>query len=149
MQSVFVFVALILFLLIVPQIHPQVYMCQNTEVYSVLPEEESNTISFECYCDVFSTNCLWSSFSDRGNILSSGTSESLFMWNRSIGYGQYICVEDEFIVAMDVLILPQSKEIKTTNCTKCMSFRSVTVIFIFLTTLMLYKYCVCTSAINL
>ena len=94
-------------------------MCQNTEVYSVSPEEESTAISFQCPC---STSCLWSSFSDRGNIL---TSESLFIWNKSVGYGQYICVEDEFTVVRDVLILPQSKEIKTTNCAHCMSFRSV------------------------
>ena len=124
MQSVFVFVVSILFLFIVPQINPQMYMCQTTEVYFISPEEESNPISFECYCNDFSTSCLWSSFSDRGNILSSGTSESLFMWNRSVGYGQYICVKDEFIVAVDVLILPQSKEIITMKCAQCMSFRA-------------------------
>ena len=116
MQSAFIFVASILFLFTVPQIHTQMYTCNNTEVYFVAPEEESNPISFECQCDVLSTTCLWSLFADRGNILSSGISETLFMWNRNIGYGQYICVGDGFIVVRDVLILPQSKEIKSTSC---------------------------------
>ena len=112
MQSVFILVALILSLFTVRQVHSQMYMCNNTEIYFVLPEEESNTIPFECQCDVFSTSCLWSLFADRGNILSSGTSETFFMWNRNVGYGQYICVGDEFIVVRDVLILPQSKKLR-------------------------------------
>lgn len=84
-------------------------MCHNTEVH-FLALEESDPVPFNCMCDDFSTSCSWSSFADRRNILNGGTSHSLFMWQKSIGYGQYICVDDNSIVAKDILILPQSEE---------------------------------------
>ena len=118
MQSVIIFVATIR-LFTVSQIHAQMHACNNTEVYAVAPEEETNSVSFECQCDVLSTSCLWSPFADRGNILSRGTSETLLMWNRDVGYGHYIClasVGDNFTVVKNVLILPEGKEIKTTRC---------------------------------
>ena len=106
MQSVSVLLVLILYLSVLEEVCT--YMCHNTEVQK-LPAEESGQVSFSCVCDVFSKNCSWSPFSDRSIIVSSGGSESKFVWQSSIGYGQYICVEDNSIVAKDILILPQSE----------------------------------------
>ena len=116
-SAVFVLVASIFFSFTLLQIrvHAQMSMCDITEVFFVLPGEESNTIPFNCDCNDLSTSCVWSFYADRGNILSSGTVHSTFLWNRNVGYGQYICVKDDLTVVKDVLILPQCKEIKLTN----------------------------------
>ena len=105
MQSVSAFLVLILFLSVLEKVCT--YMCNNTEVQNLPPEDSSH--EFNCICDILSTNCSWSPFADRSIILSSGISESLFVWQRSHGYGQYICVEDNSIVVKNVLILPQGE----------------------------------------
>lgn len=99
----------ILFVALVAEINAPMDLCHNTEVVTVA-SEESDQLSFECICGDSSTDCSWSTFTDRRNVLSSGNSESLFMWQRSIGYGQYICVENSDFVRKDVLILPQGEK---------------------------------------
>ena len=112
-SALFVYVASILDLFL--QIHAQMstHMCDNTEVFSVSAEVES--IPFHCECGVLSTSCLWTFYADRANILSSGTISSTFLWNRNVGYGQYICVKNDLTVVKDVFIRPECKEIKLTN----------------------------------
>ena len=80
--------------------------CPNTEVYFVEPRD---VVQFpECICP----NCSWRMFPDLGmNLTNSFSSEPIFIWDSSAGYGQYICVQGNSVVAkdMDVLILPPCK----------------------------------------
>ena len=78
----------------------------NTEIIFVT---RSAIVSRECFCDSSSTACSWSPFADQSNILSSGISESLLLWQDNTGYGQYICMQDNSFIVSDVLILPESK----------------------------------------
>ena len=95
-------------LLLLLAIHGHAQVCYNsTEIIHVT---RSEAISRECYCNVSSTTCSWSTFEDQENILTSGISESLLMWQNNTGYGQYVCTEDNLNVVADVLILPESKK---------------------------------------
>lgn len=105
-------VASFLFVSLAEKIHalPQTPTCGDTEIYFLQANQMPN---ISCDCSQ-STQCSWSRFTDRGKILSNGTTESVLMWQRT-GYGQYICVGDGSTVVKNIMILPQSKEIKTTN----------------------------------
>ena len=97
----------LLLLAVITIIHSHAQVCyNNAEIIHVTRLE---TVSRECYCNVSSTTCSWSTFEDPENILSSGITESLLEWQSNTGYGQYICTEDNLIVVTDVLILPESK----------------------------------------
>ena len=85
----------------------QLATCDNTEI-CFLPADELPEITCNC---TPSTQCSWSRFADREEVISSGTTESVLMWQRT-GYGQYICVRDGSTVVRNIMILPQSKEIK-------------------------------------
>lgn len=77
--------------------------CPNTEVYFV--ESEQILGLPECICN----DCSWRMFADLGmNLTSSLSIEAPFVWDSSAGYGQYICVDGNSVVAkdMDVLVLP-------------------------------------------
>lgn len=104
-------VASILFVSLVEKIHAlsQTPTCGDTEICFLQPNQLPN---ISCDCSQ-STQCSWSRFADRGKILSNGTTESVLMWQGR--YGQYICVGDGSTVAKNIMILPQSKEIKTIN----------------------------------
>ena len=84
-------------------------MCHNTEVFPL----ETDQYTFSCTCNMLSTTCSWSLFADRENTFNSGTNESQFGWKSSIGYGQYVCVEDNATIVRDIPILPQGEKSKT------------------------------------
>ena len=96
---------------VVVKCHAQIDICNNTEIFLIPTESDQNT--FHCMCDMLSTTCWWSSFADRENTFNSGSNESLFMWQRSVGYGQYICVENNSTIVKDILILPQGEKCRT------------------------------------
>ena len=78
----------------------------------IIPVDRSQTqtVSRECSCNITSTNCSWSRFTDQETILNSGIITSLLMWHIEIGYGQYSCIDDHSLIVKSVLILPESKE---------------------------------------
>ena len=82
----------------------QIATCDNTEICFL---QANQLPEINCNCTP-STQCSWSRFVYRGEILSNGTTESILMWQRT-GYGQYICVRDDSTVARNIMILPQSK----------------------------------------
>ena len=88
----------------------QIATCQKTEICFL---QANQLPEINCNCTP-STQCSWSRFADRGETLSNGTTESVLMWQRT-GYGQYICVRDgsQSMEARNIMILPQSEEIKT------------------------------------
>ena len=79
------------------------FSCPHTQVYFV---ESDDVIPFpECICN----DCSWRMFADlEMNLTSSLSIEPPFVWDSSAGYGQYVCVEGNSVVAadMDVLVLP-------------------------------------------
>ena len=85
----------------------QLATCNNTEFYFL---QANQSLEITCNCTP-STQCSWSRFADCEEIISSGTTGSVLMWQRT-GYGQYICVRDGSTVARNIMILPQSEEIK-------------------------------------
>lgn len=80
--------------------------CGNTEV-CFLRLEQSPTIV--CNCGTQSTLCSWSTFANRGEIISNGSTEATLMWQET-GYGQYICVNSTGGVPKKILILPEGLE---------------------------------------
>ena len=107
-------VASFLFVSLVAKVHAlsfdQTATCGDTEI-CFLQSHQLPEINCDCSPSV---QCSWSRFADRGEILSNGTTGSILMWQRT-GYGQYICVRDSSTVARNIMIQPQSKEIKTCN----------------------------------
>ena len=81
----------------------QACLCPNTQVYFV---ESNDVLRFpECICN----DCSWRMFADLGmNLTSSLSIEQPFVWDSSAGYGPYVCVEGNSVIAadMDVLVLP-------------------------------------------
>ena len=96
------FVSIILFVSVAKL---SAYQCRGTEVHFL----ESGPVYFECACGASSVNCSWSRFNDREHVLRRVTNGSRFEWQRSIGFGQFICVDDDFNVEEDILILSQSE----------------------------------------
>ena len=79
--------------------------CGDTEVYRL----QSNQIPcINCNCTQSSTQCSWSTYADPEKILSSGTTESVLMWQET-GYGQYLCLKDGSIVIKNIMILPEGE----------------------------------------
>ena len=109
MQSISIVLLALLAYRVVVKSHAQMIMCHNTEVFPL----ETDQYTFSCTCNMLSTTCSWSLFADRENTFNSGTNESRFEWERSIGYGQYICVEDNTTIVRDILILPHGEESRT------------------------------------
>ena len=94
------------FLSLVAKIHAlNQTTCGDTEI-CFLGSGNQSPNNITCSCS--ESQCSWSKFADRGNILSNG---SVLMWQRT-GYGQYIC-RNGSTVARNIMILPQRKEIKT------------------------------------
>jgi len=83
----------------------QLNQCGETEV-RYLGSDQSPEIY--CNCNTSSIQCWWTKFTNRKEILSSGTSTAVLMWQR-IGYGQYLCIRDNSTVIMNLLILPNGK----------------------------------------
>ena len=110
MQSVYIILLALLTCRVIVKSHAQ--MCHSTEVFPL----ETDQYTFSCICNMLSTTCWWSLFTDRENTFNSGTSESQFMWQRSIGYGQYICVENNSTIVRDILILPQGEKSRIMSC---------------------------------
>ena len=81
----------------------QIATCRDTEICFLEPNQSPN---ITCSCS--ESQCSWSKFADRGNILSNGP---VLMWQRT-GYGQYIC-RNGSTVARNIMILPGREEIKT------------------------------------
>ena len=81
-------------------------ICRSTKLYFIGSYEFS--LDLYCNCNNSSTNCSWSRFADPSvNIgIMELPSEAVLLWDRSIGYGQYICMGDNSIKENDVLILP-------------------------------------------
>ena len=91
-------------------IYDQTAKCGDTEIRFL----QSNQLP-EIVCDCSpSIQCSWKGFADSGKIFSNGTTESILMWQRT-GYGQYMCVKDSSSVVRNIMILPQSKYIKTSD----------------------------------
>ena len=85
----------------------QIATCDDTEICFL---QANQLPEITCNCTP-STQCSWSRFADREEIISNGTTESVLMWNGT-GYGQYICVSDGSTVVKNIMILPQSEDIK-------------------------------------
>ena len=84
----------------------QIATCGNTELCFL---QSDQLPEINCDCSPSGTQCSWSRFVDRREILSNGTTESVLMWQRT-GYGQYICVRDNSTaVARNIMILPEGK----------------------------------------
>ena len=81
-------------------------ICRSTELCFVRFDQPP--LNLYCNCNDSSTNCSWSRFADPSvNIgIMESPSEAVLLWDRSIGYGQYICMGDNSIEEKDVLILP-------------------------------------------
>ena len=80
--------------------------CSNTEL-CLLTSSQSSPVEFYCNCNDSSNNCSWTRFADP-NVsigISESPSEAILSWDRSMGYGQYICLRDHSIEAKEVLIL--------------------------------------------
>ena len=70
--------------------------------------------NISCICRASSTRCFWTTFSDRRNILTNGTTESLLVWHSStLGYGQFTCISrrdsSSDNVERNVLIIPNGE----------------------------------------
>ena len=78
--------------------------CHSTELCFL---RSNQRVEFHCNCNDSSTNCSWSKFANSSVHIgrSLSPSEAVLSWDRSIGYGQYICIRDHSIEAKDVLIL--------------------------------------------
>lgn len=81
-------------------------MCRGTELCFVRSDQLS--LELYCNCNDSSTSCSWSRFAEPS--VDIGIMEppnaAVLMWDRSIGYGQYICMSDNSIREKDILILP-------------------------------------------
>ena len=84
----------------------------------IIPVDRSQTqtVSRECFCNITSTTCSWSRFTDQENIIryvNGGFIESLLMWHIDHWIsmaGIASCIVDHSVVVKGVLILPESKE---------------------------------------
>ena len=110
-QSVSIVLLALLAYRVVVKSHAQINICNSTEVNPISTSTDKE--KFPCICNMLSTTCWWSLFADRENTFNSGTINSTFKWDRSIGYGQYICVEDNSTIVKDILILPQGEKSRT------------------------------------
>ena len=84
--------------------------CRNTELcfFDTSSQPSTVDVDFYCNCNDSSTNCSWTRFAEPSVYIGNSDSpnEAVLLWNRSIGYGQYICLRDYLIEVKDVLILP-------------------------------------------
>ena len=89
-------------------------LCDGTEV-CLQPPDSLEPYNISCSCHrASSIQCFWTTFTDRRNILTNGTTESLLVWHSStLGYGQFTCISRDpssvLNVEKNVLIIPEGE----------------------------------------
>ena len=84
----------------------QTATCGSSEVCYLRLNQPPEQIFCDCGS---STNCSWSMFGNREEILSSGVTEATLMWQNT-GYGQYVCLNDNSTEKRNIVILPESEK---------------------------------------
>ena len=106
------FAVSILFILSAGLGHQDTTLCGDRGVQVCPP---STSPFGDCICSV-NVQCSWISFANPYKRLSNVSSAPLLMWNESMGYGQFMCIEDNLTadyphqhVVRTILILPEGK----------------------------------------